>query len=599
MTNYVRLENLSLGLAIVFSTAWLLLNHAVPIWDGAEFVVSGQKIAEAYRTLDFENILNRMYYERGWRPLIWPLLASPFFYLMNNQISAATMAIQTILFIVFTAYVFKITSIYLIDKKAKYASSFVMLVPWVFNASRDYYPDFLLITFFVAFIYYFLIAVVHGRELSARQRILAVLAVFLCFAARPVEASIYVAVFGLAVLVSRDYELFNRRVLFNLAISICLFALTIVVVPVAQRVLHANIPIAEQTLFVVLCLIFAASAIYGFLKRDYSNFYFLFSLGLFFSTLWYFGLRYPLIDWAYTTSFGSLAATTDRRSEGKAIFEILSMVSQPFGKNFYGLLGALFIAAVVSRIQFVLPELKKHRVLVVFSVISFVFIMVLYSLSGTGDHRRTMVPLMLVTVFAVIVISRTALWPLIAGWASVLVVGLGISVAAPLTAGANGFEFRAIFDYRVPTPGPDVNRMFARKLLTLFDGTESRISFHTICYFDNDAGCSARKIPWVEPLALTAATQESRKYVFFHFKNDLDGIPDEKLARVYRDAGFTHMLLDLFDKPLSVNTAIDHNRATLRLLELARNGGLNKHFRFVGNVEFGGRNFAWYAFPAQ
>ena len=61
--------------------------------------------------------------------------------------------------------------------------------------------------------------------------------------------------FGLAVLVSRDYELFNRRVFVNLAISLCLFALTIVVIPVVRRVLHVNIPIADQTLFVVLCLL--------------------------------------------------------------------------------------------------------------------------------------------------------------------------------------------------------------------------------------------------------------------------------------------------------------------------------------------------------
>jgi len=597
MTNYFRPENFVFGLAIVFSTVWLLLNHAVPIWDGAEFISVAQRLAEAYRTLELGQILDRMYYERGWRPLIWPLLASPFFYLMNNQISAATMAIQTVLFIIFAAYIFKIASIYLNDRNAKYAASFILLVPWVFNVSRDHYPDFLLITFFIAFVYYFLIAVVHGRELSVRQRMLAILAVFLFFAARPVEASIYVLVFGFAILVSRDYVLFSRRVLVNLAISVCLFAFVIVLVPLARRVFHASIPIADQTLFFLLCLIFSLSAIYGFVRRDYSNFYFLFSLGLFFSTLWYFGFRYPLIDWAHTTSFGSMAATTDRRSEGKALLEIFSMVSQPFGKNLYGLLGALFVAGVVSRIQFALSEFKKHRVLVVFSVISFVLIIVFYSLTGTGDYRRTMVPYMLVTVFVVIVISRTALWPLIAGWASLLVVGLGISVAAPLTAGTNGFEFRAIFNYRTPSPGPDVNRMFARKLLQLFDGTESRISFHTICYFDTDAGCSARKIPWVEPMALTAATQESRKYVFFHFKNDLDGIPDEKLARAYRDAGFTHVLIDLFDKPLSINTAIDHNRATLRLLELVKNGGAKKYFRFVGNVEFGGRNFAWYALP--
>ena len=100
MTNYFRLENLALGLAIVLATAWLLLNHAVPIWDGAEFVVSGQKIAEAYRTLDFEHILNQMYYERGWRPP-FGLCFRRLFFIMNNQIGAA-MAIQTVLFIVFT-----------------------------------------------------------------------------------------------------------------------------------------------------------------------------------------------------------------------------------------------------------------------------------------------------------------------------------------------------------------------------------------------------------------------------------------------------------------------------------------------------------------
>jgi len=220
---------------LLLSIFWLYLHSIIPIWDGAEMMSAGQKIAESYRTKSFMQILHTMYFDRGWRPLIWPLLSSPVFYVFNNQINLSILVITTISLSVFSFYCYRIARLYLNVNKSYLVTSFVILIPWIFNVSRDFFPDFLCMTSFVAVSYYFLKTVIKKDFLTAWDSFFIIIFTFLLFTSRPIMACIYVMSFGLAILISKNYSFLTWRHFCYLIISGSCFLLLIVIFPLLQK----------------------------------------------------------------------------------------------------------------------------------------------------------------------------------------------------------------------------------------------------------------------------------------------------------------------------------------------------------------------------
>ena len=93
--------------AVVFILVfpWHAVNQRLPIWDAADFVLNAQKIVERFDGGLLAG-LKGVYLERGWRPIIFPALAVPFFVLSEGQILLAVGLMQFAAVWLLAAYVF-------------------------------------------------------------------------------------------------------------------------------------------------------------------------------------------------------------------------------------------------------------------------------------------------------------------------------------------------------------------------------------------------------------------------------------------------------------------------------------------------------------
>jgi hypothetical protein len=122
------------------------MNNVIPISDGAEFVTTAQDISAEVHKSTVTNFIKYVYFNRGWRPLIWSATASPFFYILNNQITISIFIVQTLHILILFYGCYSIANNYVIKERAILVSLATILVPWVFNISRDYFPDFAFFT---------------------------------------------------------------------------------------------------------------------------------------------------------------------------------------------------------------------------------------------------------------------------------------------------------------------------------------------------------------------------------------------------------------------------------------------------------------------
>ena len=319
-----------LYIALTLSGVWLMLNTALPIWDGADFVISAQNNANVIKTGSVWEAVRSLYFDRGWRPLIWSSMASPFFYIFSNQTVLALTALQTLTIGVFLYYLHEITRIYQ-PSKAAYVTSIIFLFPWLFNISRDFYPDFLLLTASLPVMHYYLIEqVTKGTPTTYNQVLIPIFVCFL-FGSRPVEASIYVTILFLCI-VAFDFRTFLKSFL-PVVSSGSLFLVFIVVVPLAKKFGMIGHVSGQWYLFFGGLAASAVLVCHDIYRKKGCDFFSLFSMGLLLVSIWYVGLAHQLIDWAYTTSFGDLAKQTDRRFAAKSFIDIVWDLGKPVGQK--------------------------------------------------------------------------------------------------------------------------------------------------------------------------------------------------------------------------------------------------------------------------
>ena len=589
-------------LTLTISALWLLQNTAVPIWDGADFLLSAQNNAGKLRSGSELDFLRSVYFDRGWRPLIWSGLASPFFFIFSNQIILALAFFQTATIGVFIYFIYLLFKLHT-PHNASYVASTVFLLPWLFNISRDFYPDFMLLTSSLPIIYLYLKNQVYKEKLDTVQEFILPLSVLFALGSRPVEASIYLAFLFGAIIIFQSH-IFIRNIL-SIGTSAALFLIFIVLLPVGVKFGWWAHPNWKFEVFSIALILTICAQLFVFWRNKNLNFFSLVSFGVILSTVWYYGLANALIDWAYTTSFGDLAKQTDRRFASKSIFEIVVSLAQPVNKKLTVL---LLISAIVSLAFSVLfrksgrtdliSAVIKYRVPFLALAASTVSIILIYQQSGTGDFRRMLVPFLFLMIVCSILIGKQLNLAVSRIIFSLFFTACAVSTTAPLISYA-GLDIQAVGGYRSPNFKQDVHRTFWDRLQSVakengdneITNAGARISFHTLCYFDADAGCSSRDIPWIEPMALNVAARENFRYPMFHWKGDIQNVPKDQSAQAYRSSNFTHVIVDTFNDALHVSKVIGHNQATLRALSLIDDqkflGSIKHHYSF----NFEGRTF--------
>jgi dolichyl-phosphate-mannose-protein mannosyltransferase len=535
--------------ALVFITIfpWHAVNQRLPIWDGANFVLTSQKIADAFDA-GFLAGLKALYLERWWRPILFPTVAAPFFLLGGGQIRLSVGLTQFTFALVLVVYVYRFLRQEYSVSRSLTGSLVILGAPWLVNFSQQFYSELLWLAAMAGLIHHLSAAL---RQSFRLQYGLAGAWLGLMAATRPIETVVVMFVPAAAFLA---YDTRRKTVK---AVDIAVFAVQLLAVIIAVALLV----MPERHEYAVSFLLVASLVIIGLRARQFwvdSPFLVFLVTGQLISVAWHLPTIRTLYLWVQQTSFGSLAQITDQRFKGVSPLVIFTETLNEYSPRVLLAVAVLAVPAVCSFLAS--PRNGAHSrsaALVAAAVLMIAPMLVLYSLSGTSDARRIMPGILLLyiglTAFA---FSPRGLLPRVR-----LAGGLGMAVALLMAAAANGLNVKSnallnvqeTFGYlKPPATGQDPTGPVLESLLRM--GVSSgNIAAYSHCY--HSTRCQSQNVPWVEAVALSTLARERHLPLYVHFMDDLDFSRPETLAKQMQARGFQYVLIDMLDAPEDVNHA--------------------------------------------
>jgi Dolichyl-phosphate-mannose-protein mannosyltransferase len=543
-------------LAFITIFPWHAVNQRLPFWDGANFVLTSQTIADAFDDGVLAGV-KALYLERWWRPILFPTVAAPFFLLSGGQIRLSVGLAQFTFALILVIYVYAFLRQEYSTKRALVGSLLILGAPWLVNFSQQFFSELSWLAATAGLLYHLSLAL---RQSARSQYLLAGVWLGLMAAIRPIETVVVAFVPTVAFLV---YAL--RRGSVRVADS-ALFVLQLLLVTLATGL--AALP--DRHWYVISLLLMAAIVVIGGrVRRFVFDSPFLVSLvcGELIAVAWHLPTMRLLYLWAQATSFGSLAQLSNLKFRG--LSTLLSSYSPE-----------LLLTVVVLAIPGALNMFRPARNAVhwrAWALISAALLMMapmvmLYAWSATGDSRRIMPGILVLYVGVIaLALSPHGLLPRVR-----LACGLGIAMALLLAAAANGLNVKSngllkvqeTFGYlRQPAVGQDPTGPVLESLLQM--GIRSgNISAYTHCY--HSELCNSKNVPWVEPVALSTLARERHLPLYVHFMEDLDFSTPETLAKQIQVRGFQYVLVDMLDLPEDVNRADIYVKHTDQFISMER-----------------------------
>jgi hypothetical protein len=542
---------------------WHAVNQRLPIWDSADFVLTSQKIADAFNTGLITGI-KALYLERGWRPIIFPTLAAPFFLLTGSQIRLSVGLTQFASSLMLVVYVYSFLRQEYSSRRALAGAVLILGMPWLVNFSQLFFAEMFCLAATAAIIHHVSIAL---RRSSRLHYILAGVWLGLMGAARPIETAI-VALVPVATLLA--YAV--RQKIVTVA-DVAAFVVQLVLVAVAVGL--STQPIRHG--YVILPLVLASLLVIVLrARRLWTDSPLLASLicAELIALTWHLPTIRPLYLWVQETSFGIWAQVTDQRFKDVSPLVIFSQQIQYFSSE---LLLTLVVLAAPSAIgMFRRGSTGVHSralALLVTAALMIVPMLVLYSLTGTSDVRRLM-PGVLVLYLGIVTFAL-APHGLLHQIRPVCV--LAIAVALFTVAAGNGLgvksngllRVQSVFGYlRQPYVGQDPNGPVLESLLRM-GISHGNISAYTRCYRAYEE-CERNSLPSFEPMALSTLARERDIPLYVHYVTDLDFSKPETLSRQILIRDFQYLLVDMAELKQPTNEADPYARHTEEFISMER-----------------------------
>jgi hypothetical protein len=586
MTNK-KISFLLILLLIFLNSLWFYFNEYIPIWDGADFIQSAQINAYKFKNNSFYEILSNLYYNRGWRPLIWSPIASIFFYIFNFQIQISVFFIQTITLLIFFFALINLYEAFFVDFRYndKYSSihpsifAFLLcLLPIFSNLSKDFFSDFLFLTssiYFVGLNQKLLICAKFDPafRLYKEYFLFSIIFLFFSFASRPVEALIFYSIY-LLVFTFNYRDLKKSKILQFLNIVLAIIVI-LIFLPGLNIVLNLGLPFTNFLSKLSLGFLVIFSLILIRFKRYDYNFatVVIFYTSSILISIFYYGVQVGLIDWAFTTSFGNLAKLTDQRASGKELFVLIREIMEHFGKPVY----FLFLIGILYS-TFVLFRKNQTKKVLVSAIICYIILIILYKFTGTQDYRRVILPISLIIIFGFSIVYHKVINKF-----NIKVIFLFLSlpfyIHLSVVLSSSGYSryFHPMFGLRPPITVPDPNAELAEVIKSHIT-KDSRIAFYSLCYFDDDAQCSSRGIRWSEPQSLSIALRELGNNNFVHWLGNYQ--EKEDLQKQVKNAGFQYVLIDTFNDAKKINKKIGMNLFSLEFINFFENNKNIENLRY-------------------
>ncbi len=563
---------------------WHLLNHRVPIWDEASFVDDAQQIIGSFNK-GWISGLQALYFVRGWRPIIFPAVATPFLALAQGDIILGPGLTQLFSLSLIAAYAFLLLRQFLTPPRALVGAMFVVTAPWLFNFSYSFLSE----VFWMGATLGWAFHLLAGLSRKSRTHLLiAGLWLGLAGATRPAE-TVLIALLPLAFAMVRAAV--RREVSF---VDMVIFLAQIILVSIAvwQRV---QVFYTSALVWGLLALCLVLVAIRG--RRFFVEVP-VFGLAIiaeFIFVAWYLPSLRELYLWAYDASFGPEAKMPYWRFADLSPATLWNWFVAAYDPKTLGYVVVLGAVAFFLRRQWRKPDhaIRGALRIVALSVAMLAPVFIMLLISGTDDPRRTMPEILTFYVGAVgLALVPTGALPRV----RLAVVAL-IVLVQTLAAGANGLNLRWaalppivnwIGAYHAPFVGKDDNVAFIGDLGQL-GFTKGRFSAYTICYRDPLVGCSRRGIPWFEVEGATDVAVEEHLPMYINMARDLDFSKPDTLAAQLKQRGYDFVVVDMFYQPDQVVPSDPLFEHASQFIAFVKNG-LPPGFRQVGKFKFGDRD---------
>lgn len=564
---------------------WHLLNHRVPIWDEAAFVYNAQVIVGSFDKGWIDG-LQALYFIRGWRPIIFPAVATPFLALAQGDIILGSGLTQLFSLSLIGTYAFLLLRQFLTPSRALVGAMCAVTAPWLFNFSYHFYSEVFWMGATLGWAFHFLAGLARK---SGSHLLIAGVWLGIMATARPAETMLI----ALLPLVFAMVRAAVRREVSFVDIVIFLAQAIVVAVAVWQRVQiwHTNGIVWG---LLALCPVLVVMRGRRFFVQSPA-----FGLAIvaeFILIAWYLPSLRELYLWAYETSFGPMAKMSEwARFADHSPATVWNWFVASYDPKTLGYVVVLGAVALFARRQLRKPDgaVRGALRIVALSVAMLAPVLLMLLISGTSDPRRIMPEILTFYVGAVgLALVPTAVLPRVR-----LAVVTLIVLAQTLAAGANSLNLRWaavppivhwVGAYSPPFVGKDDNVAFVADLTQL--GLKAgRFSAYTICYRDPVVGCSRRGIPWFEVEGATDVAVEQHLPMYINMERDLDFSKPDALTGQLKANGYNFVVVDMFYEPDHVIPGDPLFEHASRFIAFVKNG-LPLGFRQVGKFRFGDRD---------
>jgi hypothetical protein len=520
---------------VIITLLWHLHNQGWPNDDAADYMKTSYQQYLAFQDGSLLDGFKSLYQIRGWRPTLFPVLATPFLLLFKGNILAATGTTLIIWFLICQIYIYFIAKLYLDSFRASIVAAAIGTCSQIIFYSMVFFSEIVWLSFFTGFVFHLQKSDFFRKAVHA-----AVAGIFLGLAAliRPAETIAIVAIPLIGIIaIALAQKVFtvisSAYVVVFVTLNICLLITSVFV---SQVDYHVILGVGCIILILQITLI----------KTDKKNEPGLFGINFFaisfmiINLIWWASSMPLLYSWIYNTSFGYIAHT-DIAVKREGLFAILGQI---FIKHFSvnGFWTALLCLPLL------LPDHKKniHNIkrlgnITMITLGLLIPMWILYAITGTSDTRRMFVGMSFLLILISILSLQDGPWKKIRMGGLFLLIALNIvGLLWSTTGGLLPFRIPLLKEHYAsfkPRTNPDQNEAVISRLMELGVPKNSMVAVYTMAIFQ-----FRDRIYEPAALSLAALTTGSNLKIIYFVETGEYSMVIKRL----RETGASFLLVDIY-----------------------------------------------------
>lgn len=368
---------------VIIAAVWNINNHGWPNDDAANYMSTAYQQYQAFKTGSLIDAIRSLYEVRGWRPILFPALATPFLWLFRGDIVASVAYTLVSCLIIWQVYAYAIARRFLDPLRAAVAAAFVGSGTIVASQALIFFSEIAWLALFGGFVFHVLESQEFRRPWHA-----AIAGIYLGIATtvRPAETVVVILVpfaILLALAIARA----------SIGIMTVVRALGLVISIAVLLIIAAFVPAMDYRILfplgsIIIAVLFWVIKLNKEKEPGATGLRLLTVFLLAINLLWWANSMPILYSWVYETSFGSMAQITTKPEGFFVVFKrILELYLYPQG-----------VILILLSLIVMLPSRRKDflhlRCLTVFAVLTLALLLpmfILYAVTSTSDARRVFI----------------------------------------------------------------------------------------------------------------------------------------------------------------------------------------------------------------